>query len=178
MRKEYKDIEFSFDFFIFNIHSSFTPSNILKELKGRNNNSKTIIQALDPKYIVSERHLQVGVYHTLKAFQKKRNIAREMGTELILRLAGKRQISKALKIFGLSNNTEKILILAVTTSKEECTEILNKFLEQIKFPEMKITKELPVTSLDDLASFYQSPPELATIEKFALERIASVELEI
>ncbi len=85
------------------------------------------IQAMDARYIVSERHLTFAAEKALRAFSEGRNIAKDPGVEILRYASGERQIERALLI-GLSESTERIVILIVSGENglmPENSELLN-----------------------------------------------------
>ncbi|MCG3222422.1 MAG: hypothetical protein H7641_13665, partial [Candidatus Heimdallarchaeota archaeon] len=66
--------------------------------------TEVVIQILDPILLISVKQLQSAIYHTEKSFENKRNIARTKANELLIRLAGKRQISNALNLLGIKDS--------------------------------------------------------------------------
>ncbi len=71
------------------------------------------IQAMDARYIVSERHLTFAAEKALCAFFEGRNTAKDLGVEILRYASGERQIERALSI-GLSDSTERIAILIIS----------------------------------------------------------------
>lgn len=70
------------------------------------------VQAMDARYIVSERHLTFAAEKALRAFSEGRNIAKDLGVEILRYASGERQIERALTI-GLTDCTERIAILII-----------------------------------------------------------------
>ncbi|MCK4973579.1 MAG: hypothetical protein KAS52_09670, partial [Candidatus Heimdallarchaeota archaeon] len=99
----------------------------LFELIKENQNDSISIQVIDPTWIVSKKHLQAAVYHTLNAFKNVRNIARGSETELLIRLSGFRQINKAVKAFGINDQTKTLLLIAFGGTYKENESILERF---------------------------------------------------
>lgn len=71
-----------------------------------------IIQAMDADNIVSERHLTFAAEKALCAFLEGRNIAKDLGVEILRYASGERQIERALTI-GLSDSTKRIAIIII-----------------------------------------------------------------
>jgi len=70
------------------------------------------IQAIDANNIVSERHLTFAAEKALRAFSEGRNIAKDLGVEILRYASGERQIERALSI-GLSDSTKRVAILII-----------------------------------------------------------------
>jgi KEOPS complex subunit Cgi121 len=71
-----------------------------------------IIQVFDADKIASERHLTFAVEKALMAFDEKRNIAKDLGVEILRYAAGERQIERALLI-GASATTKRIALIMI-----------------------------------------------------------------
>jgi KEOPS complex subunit Cgi121 len=71
-----------------------------------------IVQALDADKVVSNRHILFATEKALSAFSQRRNIAKDVGMEIMRYASGERQIERALNM-GVSDKTERIaLVLA------------------------------------------------------------------
>ncbi|MFB3766243.1 MAG: KEOPS complex subunit Cgi121 [Methanotrichaceae archaeon] len=81
----------------------------LRKLQGK---TGCTIQAIDADNIVSERHLTFAAEKALSAFSEGRNIAKDLGVEILRYASGERQIERALAI-GLSDFTERIGLIIV-----------------------------------------------------------------
>lgn len=147
----------------------------LFELIKENKNDAISIQVINPIWIVSKKHLQVAVYHTLKALKNGRNIARRSETELLIRLSGLRQIKKAVEAFGINDQTSTLLIIAFGGSYKENESILEQFFSKTDLEHVKNT-ELPITDIQKLLEYYRCEKDSILLEKEVLEKIALVEI--
>lgn len=137
--------------------------------------SSTYLQILDPTLIISERHLQIAIYHTLKSFEQKRNIARDKTTELLLRISGKNQISDAIRLYGVKPSTSIILIVAFSDHIRNNKEVIERFLKSIQISdEEEINIKFPLLSIKELSQKYQCEENLKEIEKRVLENMAAL----
>jgi KEOPS complex subunit Cgi121 len=82
----------------------------LKDLQSRYG---CIAQALDANLVVSERHICFAAEKALAAFSEKRNIAKDMGMEIMRYASGERQIEKAL-VIGITDRTKRIALVLVS----------------------------------------------------------------
>jgi tRNA threonylcarbamoyladenosine modification (KEOPS) complex Cgi121 subunit len=160
---------------IFNIPSSLDIDALLDFLR-KKDISETTLQILDPTYIISMKQLLSAIYHTEKSFKEERNIARNKGNELLIRLAGKRQISNALKTYGLKKSSKYLLILAFGETFDKSEREIDFVVKQFELSKEELESRLPISSLEILAEFYDCKEDLDEIEKQALEKIASVEI--
>ncbi|MCG3226783.1 MAG: hypothetical protein H7645_07680 [Candidatus Heimdallarchaeota archaeon] len=138
--------------------------------------AETVLQILDPTLLISVKQLQSAIYHTEKSFENKRNIARTKANELLIRLAGKRQISNALKLLGIKDSSQYLLIIAFGAKFENNKKELEKVVEQFGISEDEAENILPISKLKVLSSYYECQENLQEIEKKALEKIAFVEV--
>ncbi|MCK5409244.1 MAG: hypothetical protein KAJ30_03185 [Candidatus Heimdallarchaeota archaeon] len=147
----------------------------LFELIKENQNDSISIQVIDPTWIVSKKHLQAAVYHTLKAFKNGRNIARGSETELLIRLSGFRQIKKAVKAFGINDQTNTLLIIAFGGTCKDNESILERFFSNTNLEQIENT-QLPITDIQKLLEYYGYEKDSILLEKEVLEKIATVEI--
>ena len=70
------------------------------------------IQAFNPESILSENHVIFSVRHALKAFSEKKNIAKSIETEILLRVAATRRIEEAIIRVGVKNPKNVILFIS------------------------------------------------------------------
>lgn len=71
-----------------------------------------MIQAFDADKVASERHLIFAIEKALLAFSHERNIAKDLGVEILRYAAGERQIERALLI-GVSGSTKRIALAII-----------------------------------------------------------------
>ncbi|HSD58948.1 MAG TPA: KEOPS complex subunit Cgi121 [Methanotrichaceae archaeon] len=92
----------------------------ISELKRFQASHGCVIQALDADKVVCERHLLFATKKALQAFSKGRNIAKDLGVEILRYASGERQIERAMSI-GLSSSTKRIaLVLTPMPSIADC----------------------------------------------------------
>jgi KEOPS complex subunit Cgi121 len=70
------------------------------------------IQALDADFVVSEEHLLFAAEKAMSAFSEGRNVAKDLGVEMLRYASGERQIERALCI-GISSSTERMVLIMV-----------------------------------------------------------------
>ena len=71
---------------------------------------KCFVQAFDPKAIVSERHLLLAYENARAAFEERRNVARNLETEVLVRAGGTRKISEALERVGVKDAGDVVVM--------------------------------------------------------------------
>ena len=74
------------------------------------------VQLVRPESVYGPRQLVSSVHQTLKAFAQKANTGRDRGMELLLRIAGTRQVKEALKL--KPTGTAVLIVFGKGASKE------------------------------------------------------------
>ena len=72
-----------------------------------------VIQAFDADKVASERHLIFAIEKAFAAFSEERNIAKDLGVEILRYASGERQIERALSI-GVSGSTKRIALAIIS----------------------------------------------------------------
>ena len=70
------------------------------------------IQALDAELIAGEDHITSAVKKAIRAVEKRKSITSDLGLEILLYAAGKRQIERALTM-GVTEGDKKVAIVIV-----------------------------------------------------------------
>ena len=92
-------------------------SEFLAALKAIAEQHAVTIQALDTDLVVSAAHLHSAVEKALRAMAKGTNITSELGMEILVYAAGKRQIGRALAM-GVTEGQKRIACIIVATTVE------------------------------------------------------------
>jgi len=82
---------------------------LLRDLQAKHG---CMIQVLDADKVVSEKHLVFAAKKAFLAFSERRNIAKDLGVEIMRYASGERQIERALTM-GISNSTKRIVLIVV-----------------------------------------------------------------
>ena len=166
-----------FSYRICTLSSSFNIENVVSNLKN-SKECKISTQILNPALIVSKRHLSVAIHHTLKSFKIKRNVARDSSTEFLIRISGRRQISKALDLYGITHDSTNVLVLVFGGTEKENNESLSDFIQTMGLEELEKEKQkLPISSLEILTEFYDCLKNPDDLEKKALELMATIDVQ-
>lgn len=91
-------------------------SEFVKALRRIQDQTGCTAQAVDADNIVSERHLIFAAEKALRAFSEGRNVAKDMGVEILRYASGERQIERALEI-GLTESTKRIALVIISGKK-------------------------------------------------------------
>lgn len=95
---------------------------LLDEMKG----FPCTVQLMDARAVAGREHAIHGAIHALKAFERGQNISSDMGIEICLRVAGMRQISRAIELLGIKEGEMEICAVLV-----DCGDEVIKFLDSI-----------------------------------------------
>jgi len=81
-------------------------------LKNLQTKTGCLAQVLDADIVVSEKHLHFAVEKAMLAFSEGKNIAKDVGMEILRYASGERQIERALSK-GFSDSTERIALILI-----------------------------------------------------------------
>ncbi len=84
----------------------------LSSLKNIAHEYAVTIQAMDAELIAGEEHIKSAVRKAMRAVERKRGITSDLGLEILLYAAGKRQIERALAM-GVSEGEKKVALVIV-----------------------------------------------------------------
>jgi KEOPS complex subunit Cgi121 len=87
-------------------------SQFIRELKDLAASHDCTLQVLDADMVVNERHLVLAAENALEAFRGRRNVALDLGVEILRCASGQRQIERAMAM-GISDSTKRVAIVAV-----------------------------------------------------------------
>ncbi|KAF5436966.1 KEOPS complex protein [Candidatus Methanophagaceae archaeon] len=100
------------------------------------------IQAMDAELIAGEAHIKSAVIKAIRAVASKRNITNDLGLEILLYAAGKRQIERAFAM-GVTEGENKVALVIVDATTEKDLAVV---VEEVK-KETKL-EEAPIRELD------------------------------
>ena len=144
------------------------------------------IQFFKRDVLLSETHLKSAVWHACKAMQNKHSISNSISLEFLLFASGQRQISKALKYFGVDDYETFVSIVIFHNKEEKATFDLENILKS-HFTTLTI-KEISFTTSDkklsQLIKLFNSPFTIAEIkddlvkfEKYLLTCVSNLVFE-
>jgi len=84
----------------------------LAKIKEISKGKDTVILALDADKLAGKEHLMFAIEKAMKSFKTGRNIANDLGKEIMLYAAGTRQINRAMNI-GVHNGNNNIALVAI-----------------------------------------------------------------
>ncbi|MCF2144117.1 MAG: hypothetical protein K9W42_10480 [Candidatus Heimdallarchaeota archaeon] len=171
-------------------------SNLTREQKHQE--QVTVLLLLDKDAVAGMLHLKACIHFALRSFTQQINIAKKIDAEIMLYLAGVRQINKAIPLVGISEKTRELLLVQLldkTPHKEDSTPFFDfgKFLTGLNIPfenhqddidsfhPREYTRLLAIHHLDDALIELFSPQTTnerkVTIEKLVIEKSALLELQ-
>ncbi|MFW5895638.1 MAG: KEOPS complex subunit Cgi121 [archaeon] len=135
------------------------PSLIRKISRAQDKFPGSYIQLFDNRYLLNARHLYLAIYFMQKAFRYSINISNKPNIELLLYLAARRQIKRALNAFGLNilELDGKLVSLCIVSSTNNLNKIKDHILSQIiHYPPEKINiNDLSLKKLKRVRNFYK-----------------------
>ncbi|MHC1566921.1 MAG: KEOPS complex subunit Cgi121 [Candidatus Syntropharchaeia archaeon] len=81
-----------------------------------------VIQALDADKLAGEDHVRAAVSKAKRSMEEGKNISGDLGMEILLYAAGRRQINKALEI-GVSEGKNNVAIVILGSSPSAISEV-------------------------------------------------------
>lgn len=88
------------------------------------------VQAVDADAIAGQCHVEFAVGKAIQSFEQGRNLARDMGMEIMLYLRGRRQIEKALEI-GARPGMNRIALIIVGDDAEKARRAAESLLDEV-----------------------------------------------
>jgi len=143
------------------------------------------VQVVDLDRIAGKRHLYFAMLNAVHSFQRGMNISRTLAVEFLLYASTQKQISEAIRIMGVDQNTRNLLVVAIGGDKES----VKRFADRLPL----LTNSRNDTSLLDqwsekkiqnlISLFKINEKEIATmsgektsmeetVQKLILERVA------
>jgi len=127
------------------------------------------LQLIDARAVAGSGHALHGTIHALRAFERDQNISSDHGIEICLRIAGTRQISRALELLGLREGEMEICAILV-----DCGTDAQEFLDS------RFQRDDSVLEPDEnyLRSIYGLGDEVKTvgIENALMERTTMLQV--
>lgn len=133
--------------------------NLISKLESQYNRST--VQIFNPEFVISPEHIITAFYNTHKAFNDKKNISNQKKLEFLLYLSTKRQISEAIKYFGIKIDEKELktpleltyLIASYENNVETIKESINQSLNIINDP--TIITEKSIAKLQKIIDYFK-----------------------
>ena len=158
---------------------------IVNDIDALGKKYKVLIQVVNGDLIFSKLHIISAMEHAIRSFQHNQNATSTLNLELLLYIAGERQIHKAIKKVGITYKTTNFLII-ITSEIKGFKGYDGKLSNTIRDSVLTTTQLTQINSditgnRATLKKFGISDKELNTVrseqyEGLILEKIAMVDL--
>ena len=85
----------------------------------RKENKEAPIQFFDAKKVAGPQHLYFAALNAMNAYEKKINISNNLAVESLLYASAQRQITKAVKMLGIQQDTADVAALIIAENSHE-----------------------------------------------------------
>lgn len=102
----------------------------LKSVASISADSGVTVQAVNAGAIAGKGHIEYAVEKAVQSFKDKRNLARDMGMEIMLYLRGRRQIERALDM-GVKPGDNEIAFIIVGEHAEKALPAVHSLLDEV-----------------------------------------------
>lgn len=146
----------------------------------RKQNKDASIQFFDAKNVAGSQHLYFAALNALNAFEKGRNISNNLTVEVLLYASAQRQITKAVEMLGLKQDSSQVAALIVAEDSQKKDNYLRIVSETVKGEQDNSVLELTTEKMKNIKKLFQiSDIEFeAKLEKPGLEEEALTDLVI
>ncbi|MDY6765635.1 MAG: KEOPS complex subunit Cgi121 [Halobacteria archaeon] len=127
---------------------------------------ETTIQGFDPRYLASERHLEEAYKKARRAFENGDNVARDFGIELMLYVAGTRQIERATEVGLKEGQGDIVFVVLDDEGVDDLTEIIDT--KRVEYGSSEILKEFFDITGEEIKAVGEEKLELLVLERVAL----------
>lgn len=93
------------------------PASVIHQLRSRAGDAQ--VQLVKAELVAGVEHLRLSAAHALRSFYGKKPRSKSLAIELLLFVSCQRQISKAIKQLGVEASDKRILLVALSDSKDE-----------------------------------------------------------
>ena len=102
----------------------------LKDLASVSTDYGVTVQAANANAIAGKGHIEFAVEKAVESFEQERNLARDLGMEIMLYLRGRRQIEKALEM-GLKPGENRVAFIIVGDRAEKARPAAESLLDEV-----------------------------------------------
>ncbi len=143
-------------------------ADFLSRLKAIAHKCAVTIQAMDAELIAGEEHIRSAVKKAIRALEREKGITSDLGLEILLYAAGKRQIERALGM-GVTEGKKKVAIVIVDERGEKDLEVV---AEEVK---RKIgIEEVPIRELESELSNSNKKERIKEFYKITEDEVNAV----
>jgi len=147
-------------------------------------NIDAAVQFFDAKHVAGNQHLYFAALHAMNAFDKKINISNNLAVEALLYASAQRQITKAVKMLGIKQDTSEVAALIMLEQGQNKADILslvagkvpgeldNSVLELTDKKARNIKKLFRISDLEFEAKLEKEGLEKEALTDLVIERMA------
>jgi KEOPS complex subunit Cgi121 len=141
----------------------------LAALREAQNRHSCVIQAIDATLVVDERHAAFAAEKAMRAFSERRNVAKDLGLEILRYASGQRQIERALSM-GVSEATQRVALIVMENGTPlEISDIIEVDGDGPRFSPTAVKKAFEIGDAEIEAAGEERIPDLV------LERVALID---
>jgi KEOPS complex subunit Cgi121 len=150
----------------------------LKQLADIGEPHNITVQAVNTDLLTGSRHLTFAVKKAIRSFESGRNIANNLGMEIMLYAAGTRQIERALGLGVMIGENRIALVLVGENGIEETLVHVSELLDTVD----PTVLDYSGAKKDGILEFFSiTPDELGAVDEgnipeLVLERVALVDI--
>jgi KEOPS complex subunit Cgi121 len=142
------------------------------------------VQFFDAKHVAGPQHLYFAALHALNAFDKNTAISNNLAVEALLYASAQRQITKAVQMLGINEDTSELAALIMTKKGHEKPDCIRQVTEMVPgerddavldLTDKKVKKIKKVFSISDLeveAKLKKEGLEKEALTDLVIERMA------
>ncbi|MGB3907330.1 MAG: KEOPS complex subunit Cgi121 [Methanomethylovorans sp.] len=149
----------------------------LRSLEDISKATDCIVQSMNADKVAGKDHLRFAVAKAIRAFEQERNVAKDVGIEIMRYASGKRQIEEAFSMgVKQGQNNVVFIVMGKARSVTSCVDML----KQIVVPEDVITY-LPSKRDEVIMHFSITADEIEVVgeqmvPELVIERVALVDV--
>ena len=158
----------------------------LEKIKSFSEENNVEIAVLDAEKVFGKEHLISAVEHTLRTFERKRNISNSLTTEILVYASCERQIKSAIEKMGIKDGNKKIAVVIIGKTdggqhkcEEEFHQNLSKSEKLLSFLHLRRNDSVLENDINALKDFGITENEINSAHNpkdLILERIALLDV--
>jgi len=162
------------------------PENIEQLFRSATEKYPTVsLQLVDLDRVPGQRYLLLATVNASESFHSKQPITKTLGMELLLYVAGEKQITEALGRVGINPQTRSVAAIAVGASVQQVAAVVSSLAQTLRVSENdQLLEDWPAARIENVRSGFEigekelhavirkREPVTAAIERLAVERSA------
>jgi KEOPS complex subunit Cgi121 len=138
------------------------------------------LQFFDAERVAGPQHLYFAAVNALNAFKKGSNVSKSLAVEALLYASAQRQITKAVKMLGIKQDSSKVAVLIIAKNKREndaYTSLVTKVIHSERDDSVLELTDKKIMTIKELFSISDVEFE-AKLKREGLEKEALTDLVI